>query len=667
MIDEREQKIQEVIATFVRNPILAHRTLFRHRHAQDDAPFHRRLIELYHSSLPRVLAMIFRGGAKSTLAEECVAVKACTRQFSNCIVIGENEDRAKERLRSIRYEFENNEWINEVFGSLIGQTWGETKIELSTGIMIQAYGRGQALRGAKYRDKRPDFVFGDDLEDEENVLTEGARKKTSDWYWQVLIPALDSPTRTPIRIAATPLHDDSLAVSLSKLPEFRPGFLKVPVEFLNEAGERQSSWPDRFPLSDIDALRKAFYDAGKADKFEQEYMCEVVDETQKVFTPGMIRCEPTVRTWQPIYAIYDPARTVKATSAMTGKVVGSWHRNRLVIWEAIGALWKPDEIIEDMFNTDTAYSPVAIGVEEDGLHEFILQPLRHAQVERGHPLPIRPLKAPKGKFDFIRSLQPFFKAREVIFAGETSEPFQELVSQLLAFRPGYTGRVDVPNALAYFLKIRPGSAVYDGFGVENIVEDFHVERAPAYLTLDAERGYLCGAVCQFNQGRLSVIADFIREGDPAIEIGRLVGDARLEAAGSSGSLRVVAHRRHFDQYDRIGLRAGASREGITLLKAGDASRGKSAISSLISSRVGGVPAMRVATAATWTMRALQGGYCRALAKDGALTAEPQQNTYATLMQAVEGFVSMAAGNEGDDTGVSYDYTEDGRRFISARR
>jgi hypothetical protein len=58
-----------------------------------------------------------------------------------------------------------------------------------------------------------------------------------------------------------------------------------------------------------------------------------------------------------------------------------------------------------------------------------MQPIRAEQAKRGIMLPIDDQKAPVGKIDFIKGLQPFFNAREVEFV----KPLPELQAQLLGF------------------------------------------------------------------------------------------------------------------------------------------------------------------------------------------------------------------------------------------
>src|ERR1700693_1230263 len=113
----------EAIIKLGKNPRLAHDTLFAHRHPNLTPDFHYEMIDLWHSDLPKVLFLAFRGGAKSTTAEEAIVVQACYRRFRNAVLLGETAERAQERLRAIKNEFDTNPYIEELFGNLHGATW----------------------------------------------------------------------------------------------------------------------------------------------------------------------------------------------------------------------------------------------------------------------------------------------------------------------------------------------------------------------------------------------------------------------------------------------------------------------------------------------------------------------------------------------------------------
>ncbi len=651
--------LEQIVTKLGRDPLLAHRALFKHRHPDATQPFHDQLIIDWHSDIPYIVDFVFRGGAKSTTAEEAICTMACFKRFNNALVIGETLERARERLSAIKHELEQNEDILAIFGDMRGETWQETRIVLANGSCIQAVGSGQSLRGVKHLQYRPDIAFCDDLEDEESVRNEDGRKGKLNWFLKTLMPAMD-PKNRRVRVAATPLHPEALALRLAHLQ----GWVhhKFPICYIDaDTGEEVSSWPDRFPMSFIIAERERYAQLGSMQAWQQEYMCEASSESEKLFTSSMIKVEPTVRTWQATYAMYDPARTVKATSATTGKAVWSWVNNKLIIWEAAAELWMPDQIISDMFDVDRRFAPIAIGVERDGLEEFIMQPLRQEQAKRGHPLPIRDLKAPKGKLDFIRSLQPFFKAGEVVFAGDRQQ-FEVPIAQLLAYP---TGKIDFPNALAYALTMRPGLPVYDGFSVQNISEDLRPHpRATLTLAVNATNTCTAAALVQVDRGSMSVLADWIVEADPGMALGEIVMCAGTEAGRT---FNVVAPARHFNGYDTVGLRAAARQVPIEVRVGGSEVEGRGEVRRLLGQMAHGLPAFRVSQNASWSLRALTGGYAREIDRRGSYSDEASAGPYKVLCEGLEAFAAfMAVGRQaGDDSSLNWQYSAGGTRFLSA--
>lgn len=645
----------DIILAFGRDPGLAHAALFKHRHPSPTPLFHENILRNWHSrEITNYMAMAFRGGAKSTISEEAVIIEACLRGFRNCVIMGASEARAVDRLRAIKHEFETNEFLFDIFGVLQGSTWQETKIVLANGTVIQAVGRGQSLRGLKHLDARPDLLLLDDIEDEECTSSPEARAKLASWYYSVVVPALDPSHR--VRVTATPLDLEALAMTFRRSPSWTTDV--YPVEHVDPVtGQRAATWPARFPLEWIDAKREEFVSAGQATEYQREYMCEPVDPSTKVFTQGMIKVEPVVRTWHPVYAMYDPARTTRATSDRTGKAVWSWVGNRLLLWDGAAELWKPDEIINDIFKTDIDYSPVAIGVEEDGLNEFLLQPLRTEQVRRGQAVPIRPMKAPRGKIDFIKTMQPYFKAGEVIF----TKPMPELMRQLLAFP---TGKIDFVNALAYSLKLQPGQPMYD-FGMGCIQEELPRARDnPLYLAINGSPQCTAAVLLQLRNGGLHIFADWLREGDPGTALPDILQQAQVEAGRK---MRLIAPPSHFLGMDTLGLRAACRKVPIEVHKGGPVHVGREELRALLRKQVAGAPALQVAEAARWTLRALSGGYARARDREGRVSDFAADNPYKVLAEGLEAFAAMArVDTAGDDNAPNYSYTAGGKRYVSAR-
>jgi hypothetical protein len=652
--------LHEILLSVTRDRVLAHELFFKHRHPNQTAPFQREMITDWHDfeAKPWLLDMVFRGGAKSTIAEEAILLKSALAEIRNYLIIGSSLDRACERLAAIRHEVEQNEMLAEVFGDLRGPTWGDTELVLSNGVRLLALGKGQALRGVKYLEARPDGFFIDDIETRSDVRTPEARKATLDWVLTDLIPACDV-TKAHGRCAATPLDPEALPYQLE-----RAGWTvkRYPVEYLDEEGKRRPTWPDRVPLVEIDKIRSSFERTGSLREYNAEYMCTAEAAGEKTFRAEMIRVEAQVRTWQNVYGMFDPARTINRDSATTGFAAWSWIGPRMVVWSSWALQLMPDQIIKAIFQFNQEFNPTAIYLEEDGLNEFLLQPIRQEQTRRGIMIPYEAVKAPKGKLDFIRGLQPYFNAREIWFAKD----LPDLKAQLLSFP---TGKIDAPNALAYAPRLRPGAPIYDDFSGKHIAEDLSpASGRPAWLCLNATPSMVTAVLVQVLDGALRVYADWVREGDA----GQVLSDVVKEAQAEAGKqVRLVAGAQHFETFTNVGLKQAAGRMSLDLRKGMPTITGQAVIRDMLRRDLRAMPALMVSREARWTANGFAGGYARALLKQGILADYAKEGAYRVLMEGIEAFAGLLktglASEDDDNAEIRYDTTANGRRFISARR
>jgi len=75
---------EKVLELFARDRQLAHQALFSHRHPNVAPQFHAQIVSKWHSRIPKVLTISFRGSAKSTIAEEAILIMALFKEFDNC-------------------------------------------------------------------------------------------------------------------------------------------------------------------------------------------------------------------------------------------------------------------------------------------------------------------------------------------------------------------------------------------------------------------------------------------------------------------------------------------------------------------------------------------------------------------------------------------------------
>lgn len=662
----------EIITLLRDDPWQAHTFLFKHRHQIDGkviapAEFHEELVADFWSDDRYTVRMAFRGSGKSTLGEEDIALAACFVQYHNIVIIGASETRAAERLAAVSYELMHNELLLEVFGEQKSDRWTQTRIVTKRQVCVQAIGRDQDIRGIKFLDYRPDLVFVDDFEDKDLVSSPEGRAKTLRWFLAELLPAC-APNRR-IRVRATPMDAESVPMRLWK--ESRWPTRTYPIEYKDETGARIASWPALYPLQWIDRERRNYESVGELGIWEREFMCEAISMSDSPFRAETMRIVPREKTWQACYAMIDPARTVNRNSASTGWAVWSWTANRLIVWAAGAEMLLPDEIIELGFNLAARFDPVWLGVEADGLEQFLLQPFRHEMAKKGESIPFKAIRAPRGKLDFIRGLQPFFAAGEVEFA----QDLPALKEQLLNFP---RGRIDAPNALAYALQMRPGLAVYESFSPEiHAVSSPEIRRAaPLYIAANATGAITTAVLVQAYDGKLLILADWVIEGQPAEAAAKIASEAAL-FADSTTQVRVRAERgawhemlknavpdrlvtrrrdtiwslapHHADKFNNVGLLPAVRAIPAETRLAGLPVRGRQYLSDILGKSVRGLPAVEIGHDARWTLRALSGGYARAVSH-GRIAEEPEVGPYRTLMEGLESFCALLHGGlaESDD-------------------
>lgn len=632
------------------NRHLAHLTLFARRHQHESPDFHDEIINFLHSRVPYGVILAFRGAAKSTLAEEDLVLDALLRQFHNCVIVGSSETRAAERLLSIANELENNEAIQHIFGNVKSRPWGQTKIVLKNGVVIQAIGRDQAVRGLKHLDWRPDRVLLDDVEDRENVQTPLGRSKTMFWLLSELIPVCD-PSHI-VRCLATPMNPDSVPVRLIRDADWPS--LTIPIKFRGEDGAWTPSWDDRYPLSWINEREEMYQKLGELHVFNQEYLCDTSPGLKGGVFPSLF-VEHRVRTYEPVYIMVDPARggTGRRT-ATTGFAVWSYIGPRIHVWKAEGLTLMPDKIIDHIMELDEEFSPVWVGVEETGLEEFIMQPLRAEMLKRNKIVPLKGIRAPRSKLDFISGLQPYAANGELT----VNERFPDLDQQLANFP---AGQIDVPNALAYALTMKPGLPVYDSFTQDHVVETLYIDKErDLWLAMNATKTLLTGVLLQYTYGKILIFADYVIEGDPADTVPLLLREVSMMARMP---LKVSIGPHHWEQWQNVGLRQALARAPLDPERGTAPERGREVLRDEFQRLARGEPALRVARGARYTINGFAGGFARAFDRRHNPAAEPEAGLYRTLIEGLESCLGALKLEQAEEDGPMWAQTEDGRRYM----
>lgn len=163
-----------------------------------------------------------RGNAKSTWANLLLPLWCIANKYRRFILqVSDTAAQAEAFIECIKIELECNERLAQDYPELCGAgpTWRARKIVTRNGVQVHAAGAGQSLRGFRRGKDRPDLVIGDDLENDEDVLSEDSRQKLENWFFKALTK-LGRPGCVYI-VVGTVLNEESLLQTLLN----RPGWL----------------------------------------------------------------------------------------------------------------------------------------------------------------------------------------------------------------------------------------------------------------------------------------------------------------------------------------------------------------------------------------------------------------------------------------------------------
>jgi len=287
----------------------------RYDNPQPTPDFHDELWKLCCSERRKVAIAAPRGHAKSTavtLAYALASILFKNKKF--VLIISDTEDQAASFLQNIASELIDNEALIEYFGPTLfkgkrGLKDSYTKIigEFKGGdrFCVMAKGSGQSLRGCKWLNKRPDLIIGDDLENDDIVMTSDAREKFRNWVMKVVLPMMGDFGQ--IRIIGTILHMDSYLERLMPENQLPKRFSKARVDSYIHQGETcthstypKASWlsvrykahnPDysdllwasKFPKDRLEEIYQEYVDQDFSEGYAQEYLNYPIDESKAFY------------------------------------------------------------------------------------------------------------------------------------------------------------------------------------------------------------------------------------------------------------------------------------------------------------------------------------------------------------------------------------------------
>lgn len=414
-----------------------------------------------------------RKHAKSTaITLSYVLAKVLFRKSKFVVICSDTETQASLFLGDIKMELQENEEIVRLFGVAKFTKYSETDIivEFNDGVSfrIMAKGAEQKLRGLKWKNKRPDLIVCDDMENDEAIMNSDRREKFRRWFYGALLPCRSNDGE--VVVVGTILHMDSLLERLmtpargSKLiheelksyPDSKnPIWHSVKYKAHNEDFS-YILWPEQWSREALERERQGFLEQGLSDVYSREYLNYPIDESIAYFKRDDFQplTEDDLECNLVYYTGTDFAVSTSDRSDYTViTTVGVTPSGDVLVVDVRRERWDAAEIIEQMFSVHRRFKPELFIVEAGAIEKAIGPFLRREMVERSTYLNLHPMVPTKDKLSRARSIQARMRYGGIRYDTEKTW-YQTLEDEMVRFpRDRHDDQVDALSWIGLVLDL----------------------------------------------------------------------------------------------------------------------------------------------------------------------------------------------------------------------
>lgn len=428
-----------------------------------------------------------RGAAKSTLGSLCYVLRVALEGQERYIwVVSDTKSQAVTHLENVKGELESNPHLARDYPHAVGKgsPWRDVSIKLRNGVVIEAYGTGQRIRGRRRAATRPTLMVCDDLENDSHIISARQREKSRQWFEGTLLKA--GTKETNVINLATALHRDALAMQLDRMPGWTSRVFQAILQWpedmalwseweriycnlakpyarrdawvFYEKHRREMDagvellWPDE---EDLYTLMKMRVESGRT-AFEREKQSSPIDPERCEWPEDYFGEEIWFEAWpdqlQLKTVALDPSKGADSRHGdYSAYVVLGIDRRGLLYVEADLARRPTPRMVADGVALCARHGVDAFGVEANQFQELLAGEFRTEFERQGiRSVPVCAIHNHVNKQVRIRRLGPYLSQRRIRFlAGNPSTKL--LVDQLRDFPLG--SHDDGPDALEMALRL----------------------------------------------------------------------------------------------------------------------------------------------------------------------------------------------------------------------
>lgn len=386
----------------------------------DLQPFHKAM-QRHILRHPHSLQLAFRGGGKTTCVTICYAIwRILVDRDVRILITSKTHKFAKDILKEIKSHLEANELLIQIFGTVKGQRWDQTQIEVEGRTKpqkeptVMTVGAEGQVVGMHY-----DLIICDDLVDESNARTRYMREMLRTFYYKTLMPTLEPDGE--IHILGTRYHYDDLYGHLES--HEMAGASQV-VTALDT--KDRSPWPEKYPADYFTGLRKKLGTIA----FNSQYQCDTEAMKGEIFEyDWMIECpQADVPNDSKVYIGVDLAISERDQADCFAMVVIAVKDRMVYVVDHFEGHLTFGQQVKAIFDWYDRFSPINVAVESNAYQAALAQ---HLKETRGD-IRVKRINTRIDKVTRAWKVAQRFEAEEVrIVRGQ-----QRIIDHLVAFPGG---------------------------------------------------------------------------------------------------------------------------------------------------------------------------------------------------------------------------------------
>lgn len=390
------------------------------------------------------------------------------------------EGQAVEHIRDYHRELTENEDLIQQFGikKLVKAVEGDIIVKFEDGCLarVKAIGMEGAVRGLKWRGKRPGLILMDDVENPELVESKLRRDKSRNWIMKDLIPAGRKGAK--VRMVGTILHHDATLARFCRDDAWKHKIYKAHRSFDDFSS---ILWPEQWPESRLRAVRQRFINQNDSDGYSQEYLNDPVSPVDAYFREeDLLDCDPAdLAAVGDHYIGWDFAVSKDERRDYTAYSV--WkvdeYRRKIKV-DAFRGRLDAKEIVDLIITVEQDYHPrcqfVEKGTIEKSIEPFLNDRMRDSETY----VNIVKITRNKDKESFARPLQGMVKRHDLTF-NKKMELWNTVQDEYLRFpRADHDDILDSDSIIAQGLREIINAASLDDRNEEDFFNRFRPPQSP---------------------------------------------------------------------------------------------------------------------------------------------------------------------------------------------